>query len=40
MGEDEKKNAYVILVGNPEGERPTGISRRMLNDNIKRDLRE
>jgi hypothetical protein len=37
MGE---KNAYRILVGNPEGKRPLGSPRRRWVDNIKMDLRE
>jgi hypothetical protein len=36
----EKRNAYRILVGKPEGKRPLGRSRRMWVDNIKMDLRE
>jgi hypothetical protein len=36
----EKRNAYRILVGNPEGTRPLGRPRRRLVNNIKRDLRE
>jgi hypothetical protein len=36
----EKKNAYRILVGNPEGKRPLGRRRRRWVDNIKMDLRE
>jgi hypothetical protein len=36
----EKRNAYRILVGKPEGERPLGRPRRMWVDNIKMDLRE
>jgi hypothetical protein len=36
----EKKNAYSILVGNPEEDRPLGKSRRRWVDNIKMDLRE
>jgi hypothetical protein len=36
----EKKNAYRILVGNPEGKRPLGRPRRRWVDNIKIDLRE
>jgi hypothetical protein len=36
----EKRNAYRILVGNPEGKRPLGRSRRRWEDNIKLDLRE
>jgi hypothetical protein len=35
----EKRNAYRILVGIPEGKRPLGRSRRRV-DNIKMDLRE
>jgi hypothetical protein len=36
----EKKNAYRILVGKPEGKRPLGRARRRWVDNIKKDLRE
>jgi hypothetical protein len=36
----EKKNAYSILVGKPEGKRPLGRPRRMWMKNIKIDLRE
>jgi hypothetical protein len=36
----EKRNAYRILVGTPEGKRPLGRSRRRWVDNIKMDLRE
>jgi hypothetical protein len=36
----EKRNAYKILVGNPEGKRPLGRPRRRWVDNIKMDLRE
>jgi hypothetical protein len=36
----EKRNAYRILVGEPEGKRPLGGPRRRLVDNIKMDLRE
>jgi hypothetical protein len=36
----EKKNAYKILVGKPEGKRPLGRQRRRRVDNIKIDLRE
>jgi hypothetical protein len=35
-----KRNAYRILVGNPEGKRPLGSPRRRWVDNIKMDLRE
>jgi hypothetical protein len=33
------RNAYRILVGNPEGKRPLGRPRRRWVDNIKMDLR-
>jgi hypothetical protein len=36
----EKRNAYTILVGMPEGKRPLGRSRCMWVDKIKIDLRE
>jgi hypothetical protein len=36
----EKRNAYRILVGKPEGRRPLGRSRCRRVDNIKMDLRE
>jgi hypothetical protein len=36
----EKRNAYRILVGKPEGRRPLGSPRRRWVDNIKMDLRE
>jgi hypothetical protein len=36
----EKRNAYRILVGNPERKRPLGRLRRRWVDNIKIDLRE
>jgi hypothetical protein len=35
-----KRNAYRILVGNPEGKRPLGRPRCKWVDNIKMDLRE
>jgi hypothetical protein len=35
-----KRNAYRILVGEPEGKRPLGKPRRRWVDNIKMDLRE
>jgi hypothetical protein len=35
-----KRNAYSILVGNPEGKRPLRRPRRRWVDNIKMDLRE
>jgi hypothetical protein len=36
----EKRGAYKILVGRPEGRRPFGRSRRRWEDNIKKDLQE
>jgi hypothetical protein len=36
----EKRNAYRILVGKPEGKRPLERPRRRCVDNIKIDLRE
>jgi hypothetical protein len=36
----QKRNAYRILVGMPEGKRPLGRPRRRWADNIKTDLRE
>jgi hypothetical protein len=36
----EKRNAYRILVGKPEGKRPLGRQRRKWVDNIKMDFRE
>jgi hypothetical protein len=36
----EKRNAYRILVGNPEGKRPLERPRRRWMDNIKMDLRD
>jgi hypothetical protein len=36
----EKRNAYRILVGKPEGMRQLGRRRRRWVDNIKMDLRE
>jgi hypothetical protein len=37
---EEKRNAYRILVGKPEGNRPLGRPRRRGVNNIKIDLRE
>jgi hypothetical protein len=37
---EEKRNAYRILVGKPEGKRPLGRPRRRWLDNNKIDLRE
>jgi hypothetical protein len=36
----EKRNAYRVSVGKPEGRRPLGRPRRKWVDNIKMDLRE
>jgi hypothetical protein len=35
-----KRNAYRLLVGEPEGKRPLGRPRRRWTDNIKMDLLE
>jgi hypothetical protein len=35
----EKRDAYEIVVGEPERNRPLGRPNRRLEDNIKRDLR-
>jgi hypothetical protein len=37
---EEKRNAYRILEGKPEGKRSLGRPRRRFVDNIKMDLRE
>jgi hypothetical protein len=34
----EKKNVYMLLVGNPEGKRPLGRPRRRWTNNIKMGL--
>jgi hypothetical protein len=36
----EKRNAYRLLVGKPEGKRPLGRPRRRWVDNIRMDLGE
>jgi hypothetical protein len=36
----DKRNAYRILVGKPEGKRPLGRPRRRWVDNIEMDIRE
>jgi hypothetical protein len=36
----EKRNAYRILIGKPEGKKPLGRPRRRWEDNIRMDLRE
>jgi hypothetical protein len=37
---EEKRNAYMLLVGKPEGNRPLGKPRRKWVDNIRMDLGE
>jgi hypothetical protein len=37
---EEKRNAYRILVGKPDGKRPLGRLRRRWVDNVKMYLRE
>jgi hypothetical protein len=36
----EKRNAYMLLVGKPEGKRPLGRTRRWWVNNIKMNLGE
>jgi hypothetical protein len=36
----EKRHAFEILVGKPEGKRPLGRPRSRWGDNIKMDLRD
>jgi hypothetical protein len=36
----EKRNAYRLLMGEPEGKRPLGRSRRRWKDNVRIDLGE
>jgi hypothetical protein len=36
----EKRNAYKLLVGKPEGKRPLGRPRRRWVDNIRMDFEE
>jgi hypothetical protein len=36
----DRRNAYSILVGKPEGKRPLGRPRHRWGDNIRMDLRE
>jgi hypothetical protein len=40
VGIGERRGAYRILVGYPEGQRPLWRPRRRLEDNIKMDLQE
>jgi len=37
---DERRGAYWVLVGKPEGKRPLGRPRRRLEDNIMMALQE
>ena len=37
---EEKRGAYRVLVGKPEGKRPLGRPRRRRVDNIRMDLQE
>jgi hypothetical protein len=36
----ERRNAYRVLVGKPEGKRPLGRPRRRWVNNIKMDLKD
>jgi hypothetical protein len=36
----QKRDAYRVLVGKPEGKRPLGGPRHRWEDNVKMDLRE
>jgi hypothetical protein len=36
----QKRIAYKVLVGKPEGKKPLGKRRRRCQDNIKMDLKE
>jgi hypothetical protein len=36
----ERRGAYEVLVGNPEGHRSLGRHRRRWEDNIKMDLQQ
>jgi hypothetical protein len=36
----DRRVAFSILVGKPEGKRPLGSSRRREEDNIKTDIQE
>jgi hypothetical protein len=40
LSKQTRRNAYRILLGNPEGKRPLGRPRRRWVDNIKMDLRD
>jgi len=36
----EKRNAYMVLLGKPEGKRPLGRLKRSWEDNIEMDHKE
>ena len=40
VGIGERRGAYRVLVGKPEGKRPLGRPRRVWEDNITTDLQE
>ena len=40
VGVGEKRGAYKVLVGKPEGNRPLGRPRYRWEDNIKMDIQE
>ena len=40
VGMGEKRGAYKVLVGKPEGNRPLGRPRYRWEDNIKMDIQE
>ena len=37
---EQSRNAYIVLVGKPEGKIPLRRPRRRWEDNIRKDLRE
>ena len=37
---EERRGVHKVLVGNPEGKRPLGRSRRRWEDNLKMNLEE
>ena len=37
---EKSRNAYIVLLGKPEGKRPLGRQRSRWEDNIKMDFRE
>ena len=36
---EDRRGAYRVLVGRPQGKRPLGNSRRRWEDNVKTDLK-